>query len=128
MESVMWFVIIKDFLVSVFSKLGISGTAIIILLAVCYFQHSTIQKQYTKIDGLNIIIKEQNDAIAELGKQRNELKTALDKKISENAKLTVDFNNWKSKIIKTPVAKTCEDAISEVRKTAADIASKWNKK
>ena len=126
---------IKRFFSYIFEKLGITGTIIVVLLIVCGIEYNminnrnvTIKAQETTIVTLSNDIKLQNASIEASGKKYDELKVQLTTAQKTNLELAVAFGIIRENLNRVPIATTCDGAMNEVRQSAKDSATQWNKK
>lgn len=119
-------VLIKDFFIDLFKKLGIAGTIAVFLFGLVAIQHEMIKEKDSKIATLQTKLDDQNAAIEKAGKEKTALQNQLNGAQDQNKILEQKIKQKVQDLQKKPVATTCEGAMSEIRSTMKDISSKWN--
>ena len=127
--------VVLDILKSIYAKIGITGIIIIIMAGGLGWQHLSISHKNSEITTLTAQVKDLQDKIAIQNKaveDEKAAKAAAQKLLDEAAKKNADLDK-KNKALqdalkKKPIATTCTGAIDEVKQSAKDFATEWNKK
>ena len=112
----------------ILNRLGITGCLILILLSVIGFDQYRVQDEKAQIITLQGQIKTQNTAITAMGIQRDDLLLKIKNAAIQNSNLTSEFDAFKDKINRQPIATTCDGAMDEVKESAKKNADIWNLK
>jgi len=109
-------------------KLGVAALILISAIWYIYSLKSDISNKDLSIAKLTAVLSLQNQEIQNAGKDRENLQILVNTIISDNKKVAVFFDNWKNEIEHRIPAKTCEEALHNVRSTSNKVANEWNTK
>lgn len=73
-------------------------------------------------------IELQNNAIQNAKKDRDDLQAKIDESVKKNKKLKDDLAKKSKELLDRPAAKTCDEAIINLKNTAKAVADEWNSK
>ena len=118
--------IFKKIFSSIFQKLGISGTAIILLIMFGGYEHHIIGNRDETISTLKTDIIAQNNSIDAAAKSYEELLGRIKDAQDKNAILDAQNQDMLRRLNSKPLALTCSDSMNEVKDNSLQNAQIWN--
>lgn len=121
--------------------LGPKGIAAVIFVVIMAAQSAMIYSYRNKVQSLaddlakseanvllcNGTLDKQNEAIKLLGTKTEKLQGSIETAKKENIKLEKDLKAAKEDLMKQPLAQTCGEAMSELKRVTKSLSEGWNK-